>query len=84
MAKKENPHLVNQTPIEQLTYERAFTEYEAIVTALESGEHPLETSLAFFERGQALAHYCTELLDKAELKIQQLSGDTLIPMLLPE
>jgi exodeoxyribonuclease VII small subunit len=84
MAKKGNPPLNNQTPIDQLTYEQAFTEYEAIVTALESGEHPLEASLALFERGQALARYCIEKLDKADLKIQQLSDDTLIPFSMPE
>ena len=65
------------TPIDQLTYEQAFTELETIVTALESEQHSLEESLALFERGQALASYCAGLLDQADLKIQQLSEGNL-------
>ena len=66
------------TPVEELNYERALTELESIVAALESGDHALEASLAFYERGQALARYCARLLDQAELKIQSLSGDELV------
>lgn len=62
-------------PVEELSYEEAFTDLEAVVAALESADHPLEESLALFERGQALARRCAELLEKAELKVQQLTGD---------
>ncbi|MBI3160531.1 MAG: exodeoxyribonuclease VII small subunit [Chloroflexi bacterium] len=62
-------------PVEELTYEEAFADLEAVVAALESADHPLEESLALFERGQALARRCAELLEKAELKVQQLTGD---------
>lgn len=64
-------------PIEQLTYEEAFTELESVVAALESGEQPLEESMQLFERGQALTRRCAELLEKAELKVQILVGETL-------
>ncbi len=63
------------SPIEVLTYEQAFAELEAIVASLESTEHPLDETIAQFERGQALAQYCTNLLDKAEIKVRQISGD---------
>jgi len=63
--------------VEKLTYEEAFTELEAIVTALESGDRPLEESMTLFERGQALVKRCAELLDQAELKLKQLSGEGL-------
>lgn len=66
-----------KTPVEELTYEQAFNELEAIVAALESEEHSLENALALFERGQSLAHQCTQRLDAAELKVQQLSGENL-------
>jgi exodeoxyribonuclease VII small subunit len=66
-------------PIEELTYEDAFVELEEIVAALESGEQPLEEALSLFERGQKLSKHCTELLAKAELKVQELSGETLVP-----
>jgi exodeoxyribonuclease VII small subunit len=35
--------------------------------------------MAQFERGQALMKRCAELLQAAELKVQQLSGDDLAP-----
>jgi len=71
MAKNET------RPIEALKYEEAFTELETIVAALESGERPLEESMTLFERGQALTKRCIELLDKAELKVKTLVGETL-------
>jgi exodeoxyribonuclease VII small subunit len=64
-------------PIDKLAYEEAFSELEKIVAALEAGEQPLEEALALFERGQKLTSHCAELLAKAELKIQELSGETL-------
>ena len=70
MAKNE------PKPIEALTYEEAFAELETIVAALESGEHPLEESMSLFERGQALTKRCAELLDKAELRVQTLVGES--------
>ena len=71
MAKNE------PKPIDGLTYEEAFAELEMIVAALESGERPLEESMTLFERGQALTRRCAELLDKAELKVQALVGESL-------
>ena len=72
MAKKVSPK-----PIEDLTYEEAFAELETIVDALEGGQNPLEEAMKLFERGQALVEHCSELLDGAELKVRQLSGDAL-------
>ena len=63
--------------VEDLTYEAAFAELETIVAALESEGRPLEESLSLYERGQVLAAYCAALLEKAELKVRQLSGDGL-------
>jgi exodeoxyribonuclease VII small subunit len=68
----------NLSPVEELTYEQAFTELGAIVAALESEEKTLDDALAQFERGQVLARYCTTLLENAELKIQQISGEDLV------
>jgi exodeoxyribonuclease VII small subunit len=67
-------------PVEELTYEEAFTELETIVNALEgdASRNPLEDAMLLFERGQALVKRCSELLDGAELKVRQLSGDELI------
>ena len=75
MPNSSTLHSIPNTPVEQLNYEQALTELEAIVEALENEERPLEEALALFERGQALTRYCTNLLDQAELKVQQISGD---------
>jgi exodeoxyribonuclease VII small subunit len=64
-------------PVEALTFEEAYAELEMIVAALEAGEGPLEEAMAAFTRGQALIKRCAELLDGAELKVKQLSGETL-------
>jgi len=66
-------------PIEDLSYEQAVTELEEVVAALESNQHTLEESITLFERGQALAAHCTTLLEKAELKVQQLQQGELSP-----
>jgi exodeoxyribonuclease VII small subunit len=64
------------TPIENMTYEQAFAELEAIVAALESDQKPLEEAIALFERGQALTQRCSSLLDQAELKVRVLNGES--------
>ncbi len=63
---------------EELTYEDAFAELESVVAALEGEQRPLNEAIALYERGQTLAKYCATLLEKAELKVRQLSGDTII------
>ena len=79
MSISNSPDLGNQTsPIEELTYEQAFGELEEIVVALEQNNPSLETTMALFERAQALARRCSNLLDQAELKVQQISGEGLV------
>lgn len=67
----------DQPPVEGLTYEQALAELEKIVASLEGNQLRLEESMTLFERGQALSRHCVDLLDKAELRIKQLSGDSL-------
>ncbi len=69
--------LPTNQPIDQLTYEQAFSQLEQIVAQLESNSLDLEISLALFERGQALANHCANLLDQAELKVQQITSNGL-------
>ena len=64
------------TTIQNMDFEAAFTALQENVTQLESEDLPLEQALAYFERGQALAKRCAELLEKAELKVQQLAMET--------
>ncbi len=65
--------------LENIPYEQALAELEQIVSTLESSDRPLEETLALFERGQVLARYCSKLLDQAELRIEQISGDQIVP-----
>lgn len=71
-------------PIGELTYEQAYRQLEEIVSMLETSEYSLEVSLRLFERGQNLARYCSEQLDQAELKVKQVSGESLVEFETPE
>lgn len=68
----------NSPPVDDLTYEQAFSELEELVATLEAEEGTLDEVLAKFERSQALIRHCTTLLDKAELTIKQLVEDEII------
>lgn len=64
-----------------LTFEQAFAQLEDVVARLESGDLPLEESVQLYEQGQQLAHLCGEMLDAADLRIQQIASDgTLSPL----
>ena len=67
--------MAKETAIKDLSYEKAFEEMTVIVAQLEEDNQSLEESVKLFERGQALAKHCAELLDKAELKVQQLTDE---------
>jgi exodeoxyribonuclease VII small subunit len=55
-----------------LSFEEAFEQLEAAVTALQDGQMPLEQALHYYEEGMKLAQHCNDLLEKAELRVQQL------------
>jgi exodeoxyribonuclease VII small subunit len=59
--------------INALSFESAFAELEAIIAKLDSGEMELEESVTLFERGRTLSEHCQTLLDKAELRVKQLT-----------
>jgi exodeoxyribonuclease VII small subunit len=71
-------------PVEEFSYEQALAELEAIVASLESNKLPLDESMTLYERGQALTKHCVELLDQAELRVKQLSGDALVDIAVEE
>ncbi|SPE59200.1 Exodeoxyribonuclease 7 small subunit [Verrucomicrobia bacterium] len=58
--------------IQKLPFEEALQRLEAIVEALEAQDLPLESLLARYQEGTALAQLCQAKLNEAELKIQQL------------
>jgi exodeoxyribonuclease VII small subunit len=80
MSASKSKSKEGQKPVEELSYEQAFDELESIVSSLESNKLSLDEAMSLYERGQALTKYCVELLDKAELRLKQLSGDTLMDL----
>ena len=60
-------------------YESALTELEAIVAEMESGQLPLEASLAAYKRGAELLQYCRQQLAAAEQQVQILENGSLQP-----
>jgi exodeoxyribonuclease VII small subunit len=57
-----------QTPARP-SYEQARDELTEVVRRLEAGGATLEESLALWERGEALAAVCQELLDGAKARL---------------
>ncbi|MCP4691980.1 MAG: exodeoxyribonuclease VII small subunit [Desulfobacterales bacterium] len=58
------------------TFEGSMKKLEQIVQALESGDLPLEKSLAKFEEGVKLSKFCSDKLDEVEKKITLLTRDS--------
>lgn len=52
-----------------LSYEDARDELRSVVARLEAGGEPLESSLALWERGEALADRCQQWLDGARKRL---------------
>lgn len=73
MAEKQNQD------ISGLSFEAALAELEQIVGKLESGQAPLQESIAIYERGEALKSHCETQLKAAETRIEKItlskSGD---------
>ena len=66
MAKKEST---------QKNFESALAELEEVVEQLESGDLPLDDSLAAFEKGVGLVKFCNHKLNEVEKKVELLIKD---------
>ncbi|MCC6453914.1 MAG: exodeoxyribonuclease VII small subunit [Caldilineaceae bacterium] len=72
---------MSQVPQGNPSYEEAYQQLEQILQALENGDLPLEESLKLYELGAALAAYCAQKLDEAELRVRQWQPDDQISSL---
>ena len=54
------------------SYEALMERLQQVVARLETGELPLAEAVALYEEGVALAARCQQLLEAAELRVQQL------------
>lgn len=59
------------------SYEAASAELEKIVAAMETGQMSLEASLAAYQRGAELLHYCQNKLQAAQQQVKILEADML-------
>lgn len=55
-----------------MTFEDALRALEDVVRRLESGEVPLDESIALYERGEALRAHCQARLDAAQARIEKI------------
>ncbi|AHA27478.1 exodeoxyribonuclease VII small subunit [Candidatus Liberibacter americanus] len=63
---------IRKEDISNLSFEKAVSELEGIVTILERGDVTLEDSISIYERGAALKQHCDTLLSSAENRIEQI------------
>ncbi len=61
-----------EAEIAAMSFEQAMAALEEIVDRLESGEAPLEDSIALYERGAALRRHCEARLRDAELRVEKI------------
>lgn len=61
------------------SFEAAIVELEGLVARMESGQLPLEQSLAAYKRGAELLQYCQSALQAAEQQVKILEENTLKP-----
>ena len=67
MPKKPKPS-INESP----DFETALKQLQDIVSRMENEQQSLEASIADYEQGTQLAGQCQQLLDNAQLKVEQL------------
>ncbi|KIT17000.1 exodeoxyribonuclease VII small subunit [Jannaschia aquimarina] len=59
--------------IAEMSFEAAMAELEKLVTQLDSGDVPLEESIALYERGALLKAHCEAKLKAAEERVEQIT-----------
>lgn len=66
---------MTETPVDQMTFEQAMKELEAVVGQLERGDVALDQSIALYEQGAALKKRCEDELKRAEEKVAAITLD---------
>ena len=63
---------MNDKSVADMSFEEAMAELERVVSQLESGQAPLDQSIALYERGEALRKHCDARLKDAELRVSKI------------
>ena len=66
---------MSDRPVEEMSFEEAMAELEAVVGQLERGDVALDQSIALYERGAKLKARCEVKLKEAEEKVAQITLD---------
>ncbi|MEO1154772.1 MAG: exodeoxyribonuclease VII small subunit [Pseudomonadota bacterium] len=66
---------MSDAKIDEMSFEDAMRELEAIVTQLDSGNVELEKSITLYERGALLKAHCEAKLKDAEEKVAAITLD---------
>ena len=66
---------MSQTPVDQMSFEQAMAELEAVVDQLDRGEVTLDESIKLYERGALLKKRCEQKLKEAEEKVAAITLD---------
>lgn len=67
---------MEKTSEELMTFESAMQELQELVQRLESGNIPLADAMHAYERGTALRKFCETELEKAKMKVEQVTQIT--------
>jgi exodeoxyribonuclease VII small subunit len=59
--------------LSSLSFEQAIGELESTVQRLEEGDLSLTEAIALYERGMHLVQHCNDVLDAADLQVQELA-----------
>ncbi|MGI8316190.1 exodeoxyribonuclease VII small subunit [Halobacillus mangrovi] len=60
---------------EELSFEQAMDQLEALVEKLETGEVPLEKAIQYYQEGMKLSKICNEKLGNVEKQMQQIMNE---------
>ncbi len=71
----EQPTNPAEAELAALSFEDALRELEAVVRQLESGDVPLDRSIALYERGEQLRTHCETRLASAKARIEAIMLD---------
>ncbi|MBM24943.1 MAG: exodeoxyribonuclease VII small subunit [Chloroflexi bacterium] len=65
--------MVKKKPKIEMSFEEAVEQLKTTTEELEQGKLSLDRAMELYENGMELATYCFELLNKAEIKIQEIN-----------
>jgi len=62
-----------ERPVARLSFEDALKELESVVGRLESGDVPLDESIALYARGDTLRRHCDDKLKAAQARVEEIT-----------